>query len=228
MESREQLLAVALHMLAERGYAGVGLRELAAEAGVTTGSIYHHFSSKEDLVRSAVDHYADRVVEQQQDLLASDAGAAERLWSVVEWLVAGEADAGWRRDFSLVANVELRKLPGFDSTYRRLRATFFKLVREPVRRGIASGELRLPEGATVEDVVSLVIAGIVGSLEMHAQRALRVPLDRQLRLHMATILQSLRPVPGAATGATEERRSLAGERTTRAAHGAARSRAARE
>ncbi len=228
MESREQLLAVALHMLAERGYAGVGLRELAAEAGVTTGSIYHHFSSKEDLVRSAVDHYADRVVEQQQDLLARDAGVAERLWSVVEWLVAGEADAGWRRDFSLVANVELRKLPGFDPTYRRLRTTFFKLVREPVRRGIASGELRLPEGATVEDVVSLVIAGIVGSLEMHAQRALRVPLDRQLRLHMATILQSLRPVPGAATGARKERRSLAGQRTTRAAHGAARSRAARE
>ena len=35
--------------------------------------------------------------------------------------------------------------------------------------------------------------GIVGILEMHAQGALRVPLARQLRLHMATILQSLRP-----------------------------------
>jgi AcrR family transcriptional regulator len=193
MESREQLLTVALRMLAERGYAGFGLRELAAEAGVTTGSIYHHFASKEDLVRSAVEHYADRVVEQQHDLLARDATPTARLWSVVEWLVTGEADAGWRRDFSLVANVELRKLPGFDPTYGRLRTTFFKLVREPVRSGVASGELRLPEGATVDDVVSLVIAGIVGILEMHAQGALRVPLDRQLRLHMATILQSLRP-----------------------------------
>jgi hypothetical protein len=77
--------------------------------------------------------------------------------------------------------------------YGRLRTTFFQLVREPVRRGVATGELRLPEGATVDDVVSLVIAGIVGILEMHAQGALRVPLARQLRLHMATILQSLRP-----------------------------------
>lgn len=193
MESRDQLLAVALHQLAERGYAALGLRELAAEAGVTTGSIYHHFSSKEDLIRCAVEHYADRVVEQQHDLLASDASAAQRLWSVVEWLVAGEADAGWRRDFSLVANVELRKLKGFDSLYGRLRTTFFRLVREPIRSGVGSGELKLPEGATVDDVVSLVIAGIVGILEMHAQRALRVPLDRSLRLHMATILQSLRP-----------------------------------
>jgi AcrR family transcriptional regulator len=206
MESREQLLAVALHLLAERGYAAVGLRELAAEAGVTTGSIYHHFSSKEDLVRCAVEHYADRVVEQQHELLASDAGATERLWSVVEWLVTGEADAGWRRDFSLVANVELRKLPGFEPMYGRLRTTFFQLVREPVRSGVASGELRLPEGATVDDVVSLVIAGIVGILEMHAQGALSVPLDRQLRLHMATILHTLRPEASAATGARERAR----------------------
>ena len=193
MESREQLLGIALHLLAERGYAALGLRELAAEAGVTTGSIYHHFSSKEDLIRSAVEHYADRVVEPQQDLLENDGGPAARLWSVVEWLVAGEADTGWRRDFSLVANVELRKLPGFEPMYGRLRTTFFRLVREPVRSGVASGELQLPEGATVDDVVSLVIAGIVGILEMHAQGALRVPVDRQLRLHMATVLHSLRP-----------------------------------
>ena len=47
----------------------------------------------------------------------------------------------------------------------------------------------LQQGARDQDV----IAGIVGILEMHAQGALRVPVDRQLRLHMATVLHSLPP-----------------------------------
>jgi len=193
MASRDELLAVTLHLLAERGYASVGLREVAAEVGVTTGSIYHHFSSKEDLVRSAVEHYASRVFAQQDALLESDASARDRLWAVADWLVASDRGSGWRRDFSLVVNVELRKVSGFERLYGRLRTTFVRLVREPVRAGLASGELALPEGATVDDVVSLVMAGIVGTLQMHARGSLRVPLDRQLRLHMATILRSLQP-----------------------------------
>jgi AcrR family transcriptional regulator len=193
MASRDELLAVSLHLLAERGYAAFGLREVAAEVGVTTGSIYHHFSSKEDLVRSAVEHYAGRVLAQQDALVTSDASARDRLWSVVEWLATSDTDTGWHRDFSLVVNVELRKVAGFERVYGRLRSAFVRLVREPVRDGIASGELALPEGATLDGVVSLVMAGIVGTLQMHARGSLPVPLDRQLRLHMATVLRSLQP-----------------------------------
>ncbi len=191
MEARDQLLATTLHLLAERGYAALGLRDVAAEVGVTTGSIYHHFDSKEDLVRSAVEHYASRVLDEQRAMLRSDASATARLWSVVDWLVP-EADPGWQRDFSLVLNVELRKLPGFEDLYARFRRSFFRLVREPIRDGIATGELSLPEGASVEDVVALVIAGVVGILQMQAHGAVRVPVDRLLRLHMATVLGSLR------------------------------------
>ncbi len=191
MEARDQLLATTLHLLAERGYAALGLRDVAAEVGVTTGSIYHHFDSKEDLVRSAVEHYASRVLDEQRAMLRSDASATARLWSVVDWLVP-EADPGWQRDFSLVLNVELRKLPGFEDLYARFRRSFFRLVREPIRDGIATGELSLPEGASVDDVVALVIAGVVGILQMQAHGAVRVPVDRLLRLHMATVLGSLR------------------------------------
>jgi AcrR family transcriptional regulator len=192
MDAREQLLATTLHLLAERGYAALGLRDVAAEVGVTTGSIYHHFDSKEDLVRSAVEHYASRVLEEQRAMLRTDASATARLWSVVDWLAMREADAGWQRDFSLVLNVELRKLPGFEDLYGRFRTSFFRLVREPIRDGVAGGELSLPEGASVDDVVALVIAGVVGILQMQAHGAVRVPVDRLLRLHMATVLNTLR------------------------------------
>ena len=41
-----RVLATARRLFAERGYAAVGLEEVAAEAGVTRGAVYHHFRSR--------------------------------------------------------------------------------------------------------------------------------------------------------------------------------------
>ena len=46
---REELLAAAAKIFSARGYGGASLREICAAAGILPGSMYHHFSSKEDL-----------------------------------------------------------------------------------------------------------------------------------------------------------------------------------
>lgn len=46
---REQLLDIAAQMFATRGYAQTSVRDIAREAGLLSGSLYHHFSSKEDI-----------------------------------------------------------------------------------------------------------------------------------------------------------------------------------
>jgi AcrR family transcriptional regulator len=55
----------ALELFSMRGYETVGVAELAERAGVTTGSLYHHFGGKlelHELVRSDVERrVADRV-----------------------------------------------------------------------------------------------------------------------------------------------------------------------
>lgn len=48
-------MEVALRLFAERGYDGVGVQELAAEAGVTKPSLYHHFSHKLGLLTAALE-----------------------------------------------------------------------------------------------------------------------------------------------------------------------------
>jgi AcrR family transcriptional regulator len=47
--SRERILATARQCFLERSYDGATLREIAAEAKVTTGSLYHHFAGKDEL-----------------------------------------------------------------------------------------------------------------------------------------------------------------------------------
>lgn len=49
-ERHREVLRAALHLFAERGYAGASLRELARRLGMQQPSLYHYFRSKEELV----------------------------------------------------------------------------------------------------------------------------------------------------------------------------------
>ena len=58
-ETHQRILESGRKMFLEKGFERTNLRDLCAEAGVTTGSFYRHFTSKEDIfsffVRPAVD-----------------------------------------------------------------------------------------------------------------------------------------------------------------------------
>ena len=53
--TRQRLIAEARRLFRERGYAATSLEQIAEAAGVTKGAIYGHFSSKEDLLLSAIE-----------------------------------------------------------------------------------------------------------------------------------------------------------------------------
>jgi TetR/AcrR family transcriptional regulator, transcriptional repressor for nem operon len=53
-ENRERILKAASHLMRERGISGVGVDALTEAAGMTHGSLYSQFGSKERLVEEAV------------------------------------------------------------------------------------------------------------------------------------------------------------------------------
>ena len=57
-DSRERILDAALHAVRSHGYAATSVDDLCEAAGVTKGSFFHHFSSKEDLAIAAAGHFA--------------------------------------------------------------------------------------------------------------------------------------------------------------------------
>lgn len=48
--TKEALIEAAIRMFKEKGIDQVGVRDISSAAGVTTGSFYHHFSSKDDVL----------------------------------------------------------------------------------------------------------------------------------------------------------------------------------
>jgi TetR/AcrR family transcriptional repressor of nem operon len=55
------LLNAAIQLMKERGYNGTSVDDICRAAGVTKGSFFHYFSSKEDLARAAIAHSAMQV-----------------------------------------------------------------------------------------------------------------------------------------------------------------------
>lgn len=69
-ETKAALIEAARKLFTERGYHNVGIREFAAEAGLTRGALYYHFGDKESLFLAVYDAI-------QRDLM-SEAAARHR------------------------------------------------------------------------------------------------------------------------------------------------------
>jgi AcrR family transcriptional regulator len=70
--TRGQLIAIARRMFADRGYEDTSIEAVLKEAGVSRGSLYHHFASKEALFEAVAEDVETSVGEQT---LAAAAGS---------------------------------------------------------------------------------------------------------------------------------------------------------
>ncbi len=78
---REQVQRAALECLVERGFRGPSVKDIAEHAGVSTGSLYHYFANKDDILLQALAmafREADAALREQVES-APHAGAEGRL-----------------------------------------------------------------------------------------------------------------------------------------------------
>jgi TetR/AcrR family transcriptional repressor of nem operon len=58
-ESKTRFLEAALHVIRAKGYAATRIEDICEAAGLTKGSFFHHFNSKEDLALEAASYWGD-------------------------------------------------------------------------------------------------------------------------------------------------------------------------
>ena len=56
MDRKQEIVLAAFDRIAEKGFEGLRLREVAQLVGVDHSTLHHHFATKEDLVAAVVDH----------------------------------------------------------------------------------------------------------------------------------------------------------------------------
>src|ERR1700742_4955860 len=66
-------------MFAERGLRATTVRDIADGAGILSGSLYHHFSSKEEMVDELLHSFLDWLFARYREIVESEANPLERL-----------------------------------------------------------------------------------------------------------------------------------------------------
>jgi AcrR family transcriptional regulator len=76
---RDELLGLAASMFAERGLRATTVRDIADGAGILSGSLYHHFSSKEEMVDELLHDFLDWLFNRYSEIVDSEANPLVRL-----------------------------------------------------------------------------------------------------------------------------------------------------
>ena len=76
---RDELLQLAATMFAERGMRATTVRDIADSAGILSGSLYHHFSSKEEMVDEVLRGFLDWLFHRYQEIVATEPNPVQRL-----------------------------------------------------------------------------------------------------------------------------------------------------
>jgi TetR/AcrR family transcriptional regulator, cholesterol catabolism regulator len=76
---RDELLELAAKMFADRGLRATTVRDIADSAGILSGSLYHHFSSKEEMVDEVLRGFLDWLFTRYQEIVATEDNPMERL-----------------------------------------------------------------------------------------------------------------------------------------------------
>jgi AcrR family transcriptional regulator len=76
---RDELLELAATMFAERGLRATTVRDIADAAGILSGSLYHHFASKEEMVDEVLRGFLDWLFARYQHIVDTEPNPLERL-----------------------------------------------------------------------------------------------------------------------------------------------------
>jgi len=144
--SREKILDVAEALFARRGFAGVGLREVADQVGLGKSSLFHHFRSKVQLYLEVLLRVLGRIDERMRPALAAPGPPIERLDRGLDALIDALAEHPASARLLLRGLVEDEAFPADlgpegDTVERRI-AELLGGIQGLLREGIEQGAFR--------------------------------------------------------------------------------------
>jgi len=147
VDSRSQLIDVALRIILERGIDAVRLEDILAEVGVTKGSLYWHFEDRNALVKAAIAEHIRRLsaemVEGMSEAISSTLSKDDYL-ARVSTFIANPYDKDQVRERwgRLGVLVESRNDPELSAMMRDVQARHLAVMVELMTEAQKNGKLR--------------------------------------------------------------------------------------
>jgi AcrR family transcriptional regulator len=181
----ESVLQISVRVFAERGFDSTSMEHLAAALGLSKSAIYHHVSSKDDLLRIALDRALDGLQNVVAEAQALQAPAIGRL----EFLVRGSVRVLLER---LPYVTLLLRVRGNTLVERRAlsrRREFDRFAADLVRQAQEDGDIR----TDIDEVITArLLFGVVNSLTDWVRPTVRRDADWLCEMVCTFVFQGLR------------------------------------
>ena len=139
----EEILSAALDVFTERGFAATKLEDVARKAGVTKGTIYLYYESKEALFKAIVRQTIVPVIAKGEEIAQAFTGSARDLFSKLVreyWRLVGETELSGIPKLMMAEAGNFPELARF--YYQEVVTRGHKLMAGVLERGIKAGEFR--------------------------------------------------------------------------------------
>ena len=185
-EKRKTLLDAAVRVFARAGYHGSRVGDIAEEAGVAHGLLYHYFASKEEVLQTIFRENWGELIARFRAVEAADEPAGEKLEGIAKILLRT-----WRNDPDLVTVMvrEVARSPQLEIQVVEVREAFV-IVQRVVEQGQRDGAFRSDLDARLaswilygglEEVLTGWVMGGLPADDAEVERAERTAIDLALR-----------------------------------------------
>lgn len=159
--ARDRILEAAEELFARRGFAGVGMSEIAEAVGLSKSSLFHHFRTKAQLHAATVGRILSHIDLELTRQLAQGGSAVERLDRWVDALIDLLASTPSHARVLLRSLFEDVELAGDVVEQRAADEVTLRILQQAsnvLREGMAQGELRaanIPH--TLQSVIGIIV-----------------------------------------------------------------------
>lgn len=135
--TREQILQAAAQIISRKGYHAASMQDIAQAVRLQKASLYHHVSSKQDILLALLDQALDLLIANMLEVMALPLPADEKLrLAILAYLENMLA----HRELASVLLLEHRSLqPEFRARHTPRRDRFERLWRELIQEGLERG-----------------------------------------------------------------------------------------
>jgi TetR/AcrR family transcriptional regulator, fatty acid metabolism regulator protein len=183
---RKRILDAAIRVFAEHGYHGARVGDIAKDAGVAHGLLYHYFASKDDVLRTIFVENWGELIQRFRAVEAADEPPREKLEGIAKILLRT-----WRNDPALVTVMvrEVARSQLLQEQVEDVREAF-AILQRVIEEGQAAGVFRRDVDARLaswivygglEEVLTGWVLGQLPDGEDAVARAERTALELALR-----------------------------------------------
>ena len=189
----KEIVEAALEIFARDGFAGTRLDDVADQVGISKGTIYLYFDTKEELFKACVRQTIGAHLADTRDLAAHFEGdTADLLYTIVQDLGQRLTQGGFQTILILMVS-EGKRFPELVSFYyEEIISSGLQILRTVIQGGVDRGEFR---NNALSDYPQLLVSPVMMSViwnHLFAEKGGSLDIEAALETHMDTLLVGLK------------------------------------